>query len=121
MTTISPPPLAVEHSVHDRGRASADLLTLRGDLDIYTVLGLRELALDPAVCAAGSMVVDLSGLSFLDSTGIGTLVTIRRSCLARRAEFVLVAGDGWVRQLLRVVKLDDVVTVAATVEEALTG
>lgn len=115
MTTLSPPPLAVDHHV----QAHADVLTLRGDLDIYTVLALRQFALDPVVCAGGTLVIDLSGLSFLDSTGIGTLVAIRRSCLARRVGFVLVAADGWVRQLLRVVKLDTVVTVAASLEEAL--
>lgn len=115
MDTISPPPLAVEHSV----LSQADVLSLRGDLDIYTVLRLREVALDADACAARTLVIDLSELAFLDSTGIGTLVAIRRSALRRGVELVLVADDGWIRRLLAVVGLDTVITVVASVDAAL--
>ena len=56
------------------------MVALHGELDIASVNGLA----DALVKVAGStVVVDLSGLTFMDSTGIGTLVVARNRILAK--------------------------------------
>ena len=51
------------------------VLALSGDLDLCTSARLRERLVDLTHSARPRIVVDLSGLSFVDSTGLGTLVT----------------------------------------------
>jgi anti-sigma B factor antagonist len=50
------------------------VLSLRGDLDIYTASRLREQLLDLVNDARPNLVIDLAELFFVDSTGLGTLV-----------------------------------------------
>src|SRR5947209_4979391 len=50
------------------------VLSLRGDLDIYTASRLREQLLDLVNDARPNLVIDLTELFFVDSTGLGTLV-----------------------------------------------
>jgi anti-sigma B factor antagonist len=59
----------------DHGRA---VLTLRGELDLATVPKLRQAALaELATPRVSTLVLDLDGLTFLDSTGIGCWIDLR--------------------------------------------
>ena len=51
------------------------VLALAGELDLYTSARLRERLSDLTHGARPRIVVDLSELTFVDSTGLGTLVT----------------------------------------------
>ncbi|GAB2482581.1 STAS domain-containing protein [Jatrophihabitans fulvus] len=54
------------------------VVSLEGDLDLATVPALRDAALaelDEADCT--TLVLDLAGLTFLDSTGIGCWIELR--------------------------------------------
>jgi anti-sigma B factor antagonist len=54
------------------------VVSVRGELDMSTAPGLAE-ALADAAPPTSTVVVDLSAVSFLDSSAIGTLVTAGRS------------------------------------------
>jgi anti-sigma B factor antagonist len=54
------------------------VVCVRGELDMSTAPDLAK-ALADAAPAASTVVVDLSGVSFLDSSAIGTLVTAGRA------------------------------------------
>lgn len=54
------------------------VVSVRGELDMSTTTKLTE-ALAEAAPAAARVVVDLSAVSFLDSSAIGTLVTAGRA------------------------------------------
>jgi len=66
------------------------VLALTGELDIDSVGGLRERVQEHL---AGSQVraltLDLSGLTFLDSSGLGLLLEIRRLALSSDVAFEL--------------------------------
>ncbi|WP_340682778.1 STAS domain-containing protein [Amycolatopsis coloradensis] len=58
------------------------IITVSGDLDLVTTGSLKaELsqALDPV---PSSMVVDLNGVDFCDSTGLSTLIGLNNRCVA---------------------------------------
>jgi anti-anti-sigma factor len=55
-------------------------LVLRGDIDYETAQHLRASVSSALDAKVDSIVVDLAGVTFLDSTGIGTLVVARRIC-----------------------------------------
>jgi anti-sigma B factor antagonist len=86
-------------------RPGVDLVTATGDLDITTAVKLRHVLFDGILCSQNAVVVDLSGVSFLDSTGIGTLVAGRRWTVSRGARFVVVCDEGPALKVLKLVKL----------------
>lgn len=67
------------------------VLTLTGELDIDSVAELRERAQQHL--AAGhfqQLTLDLAGLTFLDSSGLGLLLEIRRLAMNSNVEFKMV-------------------------------
>lgn len=84
-----------------------EVLALRGDLDIAGATDVRKrlLVLEPAL--GGRLVVDLSELTFLDSSGIRLILQAREHALARGADFVLMPGPEHVMRVLELVGLDD--------------
>src|SRR3712207_5241166 len=64
------------------------------------------------------VVVDLSRTQYVDSAGLGTLVLLSKEARAAGGCLVLAGLSDHVRDLLRLVRLDEVFTIAATVEEA---
>ncbi len=65
-----------------------------------------------------TVVVDLSRTEYVDSAGLGTLVLLNKEARAAGGCLVLAGLSDHVRDLLRLVRLDEVFTIAATVEEA---
>jgi anti-sigma B factor antagonist len=52
----------------------ASLLSLRGEIDVYTAPRLRQAIIDLVEGGATRIVVDMEKVDFLDSTGLGVLV-----------------------------------------------
>lgn len=80
-----------ELSVHVDWQDGHALLTVVGDLDLATVPALRaetSAVLGSPRCA--ELTVDLAGLNFLDSSGLGALLELRRSAQQHGAELRLV-------------------------------
>jgi anti-anti-sigma factor len=55
-------------------RGSAEVLSVRGELDIATAPRLEE----AAAATTGRLVVDLTGTTFLDSTGLRSLIALAK-------------------------------------------
>jgi anti-sigma B factor antagonist len=73
--TDEEPMLPGEFSVHVNARAEGgSAVTIYGDFDLATAPRVRE-ALDRAIEAGGEVLVDLRACGFIDSTGIGVLVS----------------------------------------------
>lgn len=64
------------------------VLAVSGELDLGTVAILHEAAAEPlADTGLTELVVDLAGLAFLDSTGLGALLQVRSEALERGLGF----------------------------------
>ena len=81
------------------------VLTLRGELDLATVSLLGE-ELDRATRGTGAVVIDLSGLRFIDSSGLHVLVGAERELGASGGQLVLVRGPRAVRRVFELTGLD---------------
>lgn len=83
-----------------------DLIVVRldGELDIYTVAGFRsELdALDPA---AARIVIDLSDVTLLDSSGLGALVSLLNQARAGSGQLGLVCPHRRLRRVFEITGL----------------
>lgn len=107
-------------SIHLDQASGSDIVTVRGDLDVFSSGRLRSVVFDPSACAQGLLVVDLSDVTFIDSTGLGILVATRRWTRSRSAALVLVVRPGSVvARVLTVAGLYAVFTTASTRDEAL--
>lgn len=100
-------------------RAGHTIVTVAGEVDVFTAPQLRQVLFDPVLCSQPRIVVDLVGVAFMDSTGIGTLVAARRWAVSRDAELSLVCGDGPTLRLIEMVSLDRVFELHPSVEAAL--
>jgi anti-anti-sigma factor len=72
-------PLAIDIRPHDR----TVLIVLRGDLDLTTAPSLRD-DLMQVVNDGARILVDMQAVEFLDSTGLGILVSGRKRARAAR-------------------------------------
>lgn len=68
-----------------------------------------------------TVIVDLANTDYIDSAGLGTLVLLNKEARAAGGCLVLAGLNEHVRDLLRLVRLDEVFTIASTVEEASTA
>lgn len=94
---------------------SARVLKLHGELDLASSVVLEEELEKPP--AADLMIVDLSNLDFIDSSGIGVLVKANQTAGDQGRRFALVRGGGQVGQLLELTGLADELTVVGSLAE----
>jgi anti-sigma B factor antagonist len=100
-----------EFAVDTFRAAGHETVRVRGELDIATAPLLRS-ALDGVYARRPARVeVDLSGVTFLDASSLGTLIAARRRLAAQRAVLVLVDPSPIVRRVLDITGLDRVVEV----------
>ena len=94
--------LAVEIS----SRPGADVITLRGVLDLHTSIALRSKIYEPQHWTQTVVVIDLNGLNFMDSAGLGSLVAAQRWMRFRGMTTVLACSGGQPLKVSKAVRLD---------------
>jgi anti-anti-sigma factor len=100
-----------------RGAHSRLLVEVSGELDVATAEPLRAQLLPAA--EHGTVVLDMSGVTFCDSSGLRVLVEAEQ--LARRsgAAFRVAAPSAAVRRVLGLTKLDQALQIFPDVDSAL--
>lgn len=78
------------------------VVTVQGDLDLFSAPALRAHFEDLIAAGHHHLVVDLDGVEFLDSTGIGALVLVLRSARAHNGSVRLVCTNGRIVWLLEI-------------------
>jgi anti-sigma B factor antagonist len=84
------------------------VISVAGDVDLYTSPDLRKAVLKAIPKAAGRVAIELSGVNYIDSSGVATLVEGMRSARKHDKLFLLVAPSEAVTQVLELAKLDSV-------------
>lgn len=94
------------------------IVRLLGDLDLSSVATLRSTGITLLADGWNNVVVDLAGVEFLDSAGIGVLIGLRRRCLLADGECVLAEPSDGIRRLLETSEVDRLFRVFDTAERA---
>ena len=81
-----------------------------GELDMSTVDELQRLLDESLASGAKRLVVDLRGLSFMDSTGITLLTRFSNAATRDGFELALVRGDERIARLFALTGLDEYFT-----------
>ena len=93
------------------------LVRLRGEVDLSWSQQVRRTILD-ALGASGKVGVDLSQVSYIDSSGIAALVEGFQSARTNGRKFGLVAVSNAVMSVLQLARLDKVFPLFANIEAA---
>ncbi len=117
--------MGLEISTHELGATS--VLALTGELDIYTVPMFRG-ALEAHDPARTRLIVDLSEVSLLDSSGLGALVSILNRTREGQGQLGLVCPQRQIRRVFEITGLrrafvfgDDVASVDDALDSASAG
>lgn len=81
--------------------------------------GLVELLNDHISKGITKCVIDISGVRYMNSSGIGVLITILTKLRNKDGEVVLINPSEQVKKLLVITKLNNIFTIFDTKEEAL--
>jgi anti-sigma B factor antagonist len=106
-------------SIHVHVSGGMQVFDLTGSLDIATAPTVRAALLEASERGDHRLVVDLTKLEFLDSTGLGALIGGQRRAKEFDGDVRLVATEGQILRLLRITGLLKVFSVYPTLDAAL--
>lgn len=97
--------LAVEARTHRR----TALVALRGELDVITVSKVAEVVddVEPRADGVRHVVLDLRGLTFMDSSGLHELIKQNEFARSNRHNLAVVRGTGVIERLLELTGVKD--------------
>jgi anti-sigma B factor antagonist len=107
-------PLAVERTTRD----GIELVLVEGEVDIATAAKLISVLNSSVAEAIKSVVVDLSRVWFMDSTGLALLINARRRLSLRRKGFAVVCPPGQLRRVFEITDMIETLRVCPDRESA---
>jgi anti-anti-sigma factor len=92
-----------------------------GRLDVAGAPALKDAISEALKNGTPRVVIDMEGISFVDSTGLGSVIAALKQIRSSQGDLRLAAPNQQVRVVLELTTLDRVFPYFSTVEEALTG
>jgi anti-sigma B factor antagonist len=99
-------------------REGCTLLALEGSLDASTAQTLKPEVLAIEQAKQLKVVVDLSALTLIDSTGVGTLISLFKRLRALEGNVFFAGLSGQPKEIFRLLRLDRSLDLFSTVNEA---
>jgi anti-sigma B factor antagonist len=99
-------------------KQGASIVVLKGDVDLESSPAAREVLLK-SVDGAAKVLVDLSSVTYIDSSGVASLVEALQAAKRNGGRLALVAASDPTRRVLELARLDKVFTMYATVDEGI--
>jgi anti-sigma B factor antagonist len=99
-------------------RGDVTVVSIKGEVDLYTAPSLKERIADLVSAGRSRLAVDLAGVEFMDSTGLGVLIGGLKRCKEAGGSLALVAPREPVIKVLSITGLDKVFPIHETLEQA---
>ncbi len=107
--------------VETRQQGGASVVSAVGEVDVFSAPDL-DAALEAALAGGSArLVVDLSGVSFLDSTGLGVLVKALKGARDAGGSLHLVVASDRIRKIFEITGLDASMSIFDTADDAIAG
>lgn len=87
------------------------VLGVRGRLDVFSAAEFRERADKTLASDARTLIIDLSGVSHIDSNGISALIAVSDAAAAAGVSLGTIAGSNQMQKLFALVGIDRVLGV----------
>lgn len=105
-------------SLATRTEGDRTVVSVAGEIDVYTAPKLREQIVALVDEGHYHLIVDMSGVEFLDSTGLGVLVGGLKRVRAHDGSLSLVCNEERILKIFRITGLTKVFPIHSTVDEA---
>jgi len=99
-------------------RGDWTVLSVTGELELATAPRLRQAVVGLVGEGHVDIVLDLSGVDFVDSIGLGVIVSVLKRVRGRDGRLVVAGPVPRVRALFELTRLDEIVAVHDTVDQA---
>jgi len=109
----------MEISLESEVRDDWTVLSVKGEVDIYTSPTFRDELIRLIEQGGNQLVIDLLGVDFMDSTGLTVLIFGKKRINESDGDMKLVCGEGPVQKILTVTGLDKVFSIHPSVDEAI--
>lgn len=108
-------------SLETRPQGDHMVVEVGGEVDVYTAPKLRECLVDLVNAGSYRIVIDLEGVEFLDSTGLGVLVGGLKRVRSHDGTLQLVCTHDRLLKIFRITGLTKVFPIHDTVEAAVSS
>jgi len=109
----------VQIVVHSHSEGDWTVLTVAGELDVVGAPDLRQSVMDAVKTGRHRLVLDLSGVDFIDSFGLGVLVGALKRVRLLDGDLMVIVPEPRVRRVLEVCDLDRVFTIHRSLADAM--
>ncbi|HET6876057.1 MAG TPA: STAS domain-containing protein [Jatrophihabitans sp.] len=110
--------MRVELSVSRQSVGGYPVVAVSGEVDVYSAPALKDSLTELMQSGVSTVVVDLTDVAFLDSTGLGALVEARSATTEAGGSLPLVCSQERILKLFTITGLDGVFSIHPTVDEA---
>lgn len=105
-------------TIATREQPKATIVDVSGDVDMGTSPGLRKTLLE-SLKETPRLVVNLTGVRYIDSSGIASLVEVLKEARNKQKRLVLFGLNTAVREVLQLTRLIKIFEIRETEEQAL--
>ena len=105
-------------SLETRTEGDRTVVSVGGEIDVYTAPQLRERVVDLVAAGQVDLILDLTDVEFLDSTGLGVLVGALNRVRANDGSLALVLTQERILKIFEITGLRKVFPIHQTVAEA---
>jgi anti-sigma B factor antagonist len=109
----------VDLTITTREAEGRTVVSVAGEIDVYTAPRLREEITELVAAGTYDIVIDMSEVEFLDSTGLGVLVGGLKKVRAHDGSLHLVCNQDRLLKIFRITGLAKVFVIHDTAEAAL--
>lgn len=110
---------SVDVSVASRDVGDRTVVEVGGEIDVYTASVLRERLVSLVDAGRTDLIIDLTPVKFMDSTGLGVLVGLLKKVRGQDGRLALVIDSERLLKVFRITALTQVFTIHETVASAL--
>lgn len=100
---------------------NATILAPIGEIDLSQSPALREHIADAQEGRPRTLIIDLGGVPYMDSSGVATLLEALRAAQKHGGRLILCSLQDRVRSILEITRLDAVFTIVESAEKGLTA
>lgn len=108
----------MEFSVAQQEVGGFPVVSIKGEIDVYSAPQLKDALTELIRPDSRAVVVDLTEVGFLDSTGLGALVAARTSATDADIRLPIVSDRDRILKLFRITGLDGVFEIYSSVDAA---
>ena len=107
-----------EFHIEERPGATAPVIAVQGEVDVATAPQLRECLQRVIADGWSTVVLDLLGVTFLDSTALGVIVGAHKRCRELGGELRVVVADPRLVKIFEITGLTGVLTITDSLHAA---